>query len=62
MISPSLLMAEDEDSEVAKIKYVVTRLPSSGSVELFQQEANTWRPLTVGSAFMQEDILNGNVR
>lgn len=55
-------MAEDEDSEVAKIKYVVTRLPTSGSVELFQQEASAWRPLTVGSVFMQEDILNGNVR
>lgn len=62
LISPSLLMAEDEDSEVAKIKYVVTRLPTSGNVELFEQEANAWRPLTVGSVFMQEDILNGNVR
>ncbi|KAG7168269.1 Extracellular matrix protein FRAS1-like, partial [Homarus americanus] len=62
IISPSLLIAEDVDSETEMIKYVVTSLPVSGKLEIYQPQSDIWSPLVVGSMFMQKDILNGNVR
>lgn len=62
VISPSLLIAEDVDSETEMIKYVVTSLPVSGKLEIYQPHYDKWKTLSVGSVFMQKDILNGNVR
>ncbi|XP_069157214.1 extracellular matrix organizing protein FRAS1 [Procambarus clarkii] len=62
VISPSLLIAEDVDSETEMIKYVVTSLPISGKLEIYQSQPDKWMPLNVGSVFMQKDIINGNIR
>ncbi|XP_064121126.1 extracellular matrix organizing protein FRAS1-like isoform X1 [Macrobrachium nipponense] len=62
LISSSLLLAEDMDSEADMIKYVVTGLPISGELEIFHPHRGKWVPLTVGSVFMQKDILDNNVR
>ncbi|KAK7080023.1 Extracellular matrix protein fras1 [Halocaridina rubra] len=62
LISSSLLLAEDMDSETDMIKYVVTSLPISGKLEIYHPHRGDWVPLTVGSVFMQKDILNNNVR
>ena len=62
IISPTTLMAEDQDSEPEMIKYVLTRLPASGRLELYRPRVQQWNKLTVGSIFMQKDILKGNIR
>lgn len=60
VISQSLLKAEDVDSEDENIKYVITRVPDSGSLEIYHLDS--WIPLGVGSVFLQQDIQNGHVR
>lgn len=62
VISPSLLIAEDVDSETEMIKYIVTSLPVSGKLEVYQPHSNDWIPLIVGSMFTQKDILDSSVR
>lgn len=59
-ISQSLLKAEDADSEDENIKYVITRVPDSGNLEVYHLDS--WIPLGVGSIFLQQDIENGHVR
>lgn len=60
LVSQNLLKAEDADSEDENIKYVITRLPDSGSLEIYHQDS--WVPLGVGSVFLQQDVQNGHIR
>lgn len=60
VISQSLLKAEDADSDDENIRYVITRVPDSGKVELYY--IDSWVQLGVGSVFLQQDVQNGHVR
>ncbi|XP_063885992.1 extracellular matrix organizing protein FRAS1-like isoform X2 [Scylla paramamosain] len=60
LVSQNLLKAEDADSDDENIKYVITRVPDSGSLEI--HHLGSWVPLGVGSVFLQQDVQNGHIR
>ncbi|XP_076043694.1 extracellular matrix organizing protein FRAS1-like [Oratosquilla oratoria] len=61
-ISPKDLLAEDADSETPLLKYVVTRLPAVGDLQVYQPRQEKWASVSVGMFFTQKDLLEGNVR
>lgn len=60
VISQNHLKAEDADSEDEYIKYVITNVPDSGSLEVYRM--GSWVTLDVGSVFSQQDIQRQHVR
>lgn len=62
LITPSVLSAEDVDSDAEMITYIVTTLPDSGKLEMYEAQTRVWTEMVVGSLFLQKDVQSGSIR